>query len=90
MGYEIVDDYRGREIGAKRIGKVIVFTSETLVGLHEEIDRYVKEENPRELFAISRELVPQYVELVKRTPKGYESKVKGSGRWVLRLKPQLR
>ena len=65
--------------------KEIEFTSETLVGLYEEIDRYVKEENPEELIAIRRKLVPQYERLWKKTPKGTVVKVKRSGRWVLRL-----
>ena len=52
MGYEIRDDEDG--------DVEIYFKSKTLVGLHEEIDRYVKEKDPARLIGFKRDLVPEY------------------------------
>ncbi len=52
MGYEIKDEEDG--------DVEIFFKSKTLVGLHEEIDRYVKEKNPAMLTGYNRFLVPEY------------------------------
>ena len=58
-------------------GLQVEFTSKTRAGLNEEIERFIKEKRPRNLQAVSRDLVPEYY---LRTVKGEEQ-----GRWELRM-----
>ena len=58
-------------------GRQVEFTSKTRAGLNEEIERFIKEKRPRNLQAVSRDLVPEYY---LRTVKGEEQ-----GRWELRM-----
>jgi len=66
MGYKILHG-----------GQEVEFTSKTRAGLNEEIERFIKEKRPRNLQAVSRDLVPEYY---LRTVKGEEQ-----GRWELRM-----
>lgn len=81
MGYEIIgkkEDAFGRQIHEME------FTSETLVSLHEEIDRFVKEKNPHSMWARSRRLVPEYRPARVQDKRGEIVDAKESN-WSLKL-----
>jgi len=50
----------GYELGNDKLDPAVKITSETRVGLNEEIDRFNKEEQPRKIWYESGNLAPNY------------------------------
>jgi len=61
MGHEFVAQHTHGHSGRKD-DKSVRFTSKTLIGVYEEIDRFIKENPPGSLRHFSRSLVPAYSE----------------------------